>query len=144
MNAKDFFSEEDQKKIVEAIKKAEKNTSGEIRVHIENYKKENVLDRATYWFKRLGMHKTKLRNGILFYLAVDAHRFAILGDVGIHQKVGDNFWTEIRNIMVNYFQDDDFTQGLSKGIEMAGEKLKAYFPHQTDDVNELADDISFN
>ncbi len=144
MKAKDFFTKEDQQQIVEAIKNAEKNTSGEIRVHIENYKKKAVLDRAAYWFEKLGMHKTELRNGVLFYLAVDSRQFAILGDVGINQKVGDEFWTEIRNLMVENFKEGKFAQGLSKGIEMAGEKLQAFFPYKQDDVNELSDDISFN
>jgi len=144
MKAKDFFSEADQQQIVEAIKRAEKNTSGEIRVHIENYKKKNVLDRAAYWFKKMGMHKTALRNGVLFYLAVDSKQFAILGDVGINQKVGNDFWKEVRDVMVEHFKNGKFSEGLSKGIEMAGEKLKTFFPYQSDDVNELSDDISFN
>jgi uncharacterized membrane protein len=144
MKAKDFFTREDQQQIVEAIKKAEKNTSGEIRVHIENYKKKTVLDRAAYWFKKLAMHKTELRNGVLFYLAVDSRQFAILGDVGINRKVGNDFWIEVRDVMVEHFKKDEFTQGLSKGIEMTGEKLKVFFPYQTDDVNELPDEISFN
>jgi len=144
MKAKDFFTREDQQQIVEAIKKAEKNTSGEIRVHIENYKKKTVLDRAAYWFKKLAMHKTELRNGVLFYLAVDSRQFAILGDVGINRKVGNDFWIEVRDVMVEHFKKDEFTQGLSKGIEMTGEKLKVFFSYQTDDVNELPDEISFN
>lgn len=144
MKAKDFFTEKEKKKIVEAIKKAEKNTSGEIRIHIENYKKKNVLDRAIFWFKKLGMHKTQLRNGILFYLALDARRFAIIGDVGINQKVDDDFWEEIKNVMTQYFKEGKFTEGLSKGIEMSGEKLKTFFPYHTNDINELSDEISFN
>ncbi len=144
MKAKDFFTDIDQQQIIEAIKRAEKNTSGEIRVHIEDYKKKNVLDRAAYWFKKMGMHKTALRNGVLFYLAVDSKQFAILGDVGINQKVGDDFWNEIRDVMIAHFKNGKFTEGLSKGIEMAGEKLKQFFPYQSDDVNELSNDISFN
>lgn len=144
MKAKDFFNEEAQQQIVEAIKRAEKNTSGEIRVHIEDYKKKTVLDRAVYWFKKLAMHKTELRNGVLFYLAVDSKQFAILGDVGINQKVSDDFWEEVRDVMLERFKNEEFAEGLSKGIEMAGDKLKAFFPYQSDDVNELSDDISFN
>jgi len=144
MKAKDFFSEADQQQIVVAIKRAEKSTSGEIRVHIEDYKKKTVLDRAAYWFKKMGMHKTALRNGVLFYLAVNSKQFAILGDVGINQKVDDDFWKEVSDVMLEHFKNEKFSEGLSKGIEMAGEKLKKFFPYQSDDVNELSDDISFN
>lgn len=144
MSINKYFTQEEQNKIIAAIELAEKNTSGEIRVHIENYKKINVLDRASFWFQKLNMHKTKLRNGVLFYLAINSKQFAILGDVGINQKVGDDFWKEVRDVMIKNFKNSDITGGLSKGIELAGQKLKQYFPYQQDDVNELSDDISFN
>ncbi len=122
---------------------AELNTSGEIRVHIDKNCKADVLDRAAYLFEQLNIHKTKLRNGVLFYLATEDHKFAILGDAGINSVVPDNFWDEIKEMMTKYFTEGQFTKGLESGIRMAGEQLKKHFPYQPDDVNELDDEISF-
>ncbi len=141
--ANDFFTANDRNQIVNAIKEAELNTSGEIRVHIDKKCEEDVLDRAAYWFEKLQMHKTELRNGVLFYLAYADRKFAILGDAGINQKVEDNFWEQIKETMLKHFKDGNFTQGLSEGILMSGEQLKKHFPYQSDDVNELPDEISF-
>lgn len=141
--AKDFFNKEERKLIVDAIKEAELNTSGEIRVHIDSKCKEDVMDRAAYWFEKLQMHKTELRNGVLFYLAYEDHKFAILGDAGINQKVDANFWEKDKETMLNYFKQGEFAKGLSEGIKLSGEQLKAHFPYQSDDVNELSDEISF-
>jgi uncharacterized membrane protein len=141
--AKDFFSEEDKKRIVSAIKAAELNTSGEIRVHLEARCKEDVLDRAAYLFEKLQMHKTELRNGVLFYLAYADRKFAILGDGGINEKVPDDFWDEIKARAIEAFKEGDFVNGLCQGIELCGQQLKAHFPYQSDDVNELSDEISF-
>ena len=138
-----FFSDAQKQKIVGAIKEAELNTSGEIRVHIEKSCSEDVLDRAAFLFEKLKMHKTQLRNGVLFYLVVKDRKFAILGDAGINARVPEDFWDRIKETMVRYFQEGDFTQGLVEGILMSGEQLKTHFPFQTDDVNELPDDISF-
>jgi len=138
-----FFSEEAKSLIVEEIKKAEKETSGEVRVHIENRCKGDVMDRAAFIFAKLKMHKTELRNGVLFYLSVKDHKFAILGDAGINAVVPENFWDEVKEEMLKFFKQGDFAQGLIRGIQMAGEKLKEFFPYQDDDVNELPDDISF-
>lgn len=143
MSAQTFFSEKEKKQITDAIKQAELNTSGEIRVHVEGKCPEDVLDRAAYWFEKLSMHKTELRNGVLFYLAVADRKFAILGDAGINAKVPENFWESIKANMLTQFKESHFANGLSAGIMMAGEQLKAHFPYQTDDVNELSDEISF-
>ena len=140
--ASNFFSAEQKTKIVDAVKQAELNTSGEIRVHLENNCKEDVLDHAAFIFDKLEMHKTELRNGVLFYLAAKDHKFAILGDSGINEKVPDHFWEDIKELMSGEFKQGRFTEGLSKGIIMAGEQLKTHFPFQSDDVNELSDDIS--
>lgn len=137
------FSKEQEQHIVNAIKQAELNTSGEIRVHIETKCKDDILDRATHVFSMLEMHKTQLRNGVLFYMATKDRQFAILGDVGINMKVPEDFWEKIKDTMLVHFREGDFTMGLSQGIEMAGEKLKEFFPYQSDDVNELPDEISF-
>ncbi len=143
MKPSEFFSEEEKQKIMEAIREAEKNTSGEIRVHIEKDCKTDVLDRAAYIFEKLKMHKTKLRNGVLFYLAVEDRKFAILGDAGINKVTPDDFWENIKEAMLALFREGKFADGLVKGILMAGEKLKEHFPYQADDINELPDDISY-
>ncbi|HSZ24294.1 MAG TPA: TPM domain-containing protein [Cytophagaceae bacterium] len=142
--AKDLFNEAQQKAIVDSIKAAELNTSGEVQVHIENTCKKEVMDRATEVFKVLNMHKTKLRNGVLFYLAVKDKKFAILGDAGINALVPPNFWESIKDNMQSEFREGRFTEGLCEGIRKAGEQLRSHFPYQSDDVNELPDDISFS
>lgn len=142
--AKDFFSNAEELQIMNAIREAESNTSGEIRVHIENKCKTEVLDRAAQVFDLLKMQKTALRNGVLFYLAIRDKKFAILGDVGINAKVPENFWDEIKELMLEYFKKGDFADGLAQGIIRAGEQLKEHFKHQDDDVNELSDEISYS
>ncbi len=141
--AKDLFTKEQKDAIVNAIKEAELNTSGEIRVHIEKNCPEDVLDRAAFIFEKLKMHKTELRNEVLFYLSVKDHKFAILGDAGINAKVPVGFWDNIKETMLEHFKNNEYATGLVKGIRMTGEQLKAHFPYQSDDVNELSDDISF-
>lgn len=143
MNIENYFTEENKLQIGNAIRAAELNTSGEIRLHIEKFCKGDVLDRAAYIFEKLHMHKTNLRNGVLFYLAVEDHKFAILGDAGINQKVTEGFWEKTKATVLDNFKDGKLTEGLTSGIIRAGEQLKEHFPYQDDDVNELSDDISF-
>jgi len=142
INPKDFLSKEETSLIEKAIKTAELNTSGEIRVHIDKSCKNDVLDCATETFAKLKMHKTELRNGVLFYLAINDRKFAILGDVGINTKVPEDFWDNIKKEILILFKQEKFAEGLEKGILMAGEQLKKQFPHQSDDINELSDEIS--
>lgn len=143
MNARNFFTADQQQAIRLKIAAAEMHTSGEVRVHIDERCKGDVLECAARHFKRMGMHKTQLRNGVLFYFAIADQKFAILGDKGINEKVPAGFWDSVRNIMIHHFKKEEFTEGLCMGIDMAGEKLKNYFPYQEGDVNELSDDISF-
>lgn len=143
MMAKDNFSDKEIKAIEDAIAAAEKDTSGEIRVHIEKRCKEDVLDRAAYVFELLDMQKTELRNGVLFYLATADKQFAILGDVGINAMVPKGFWDEIRDGMLEYFKKGEFTEGLAAGIRESGKQLKAHFPYKKDDVDELPNEVSF-
>jgi len=143
MAAKNFFTEDQRNAIQKAIADAELNTSGEIRVHVDDVCKEEVLDKAARVFKHLKMDATELRNGVLFYLALKDRKFAILGDKGINEKVSADFWDHIKVTMLAHFKKDEFTEGLSKGIKMAGEKLKAHFPLQHNDTNELSNDMSF-
>jgi uncharacterized membrane protein len=144
MSARSFFTKEEQQKIVAAIKEAELNTSGEIRVHIENHCKEEALERAAEVFYDLKMDRTAARNGILFYLSVKDHKFAIIGDEGINKEVEHDFWNDIKDEIISNFKENKFAEGLIAGILKCGDKLKKYFPHQNDDVNELSDEISFS
>ena len=141
--AEKFLSEEDQKLVVSAIGVAEKNTSGEIRLHIEDKCKEDLMDHAAFIFEKLEMHKTEQRNGVLFYVSIEPRGFAILGDAGINQMVANDFWDEIKENVIANFKEGNYAKGLADGIIKAGEQLKANFPYQTDDVNELSDEISF-
>lgn len=143
MSVQKYFTEENKLQITNAIRVAELNTSGEIRIHIEKYCKGDVLDQAAYVFGKLEMHKTKLRNGVLFYLAIEDRKFAILGDTGINQKVSDDFWEKTKEVVLSKIKEGELTMGLAKGILLAGEQLKEHFPYQVDDKNELSNDISF-
>lgn len=144
-----FFTDDEQRQICEAIAAAEARTSGEIRLHLERdvpRRKPIAGDpylRAREVFAQLGMHQTAERNGVLIYLATRAHRFAVLGDEELHQRVGEEFWTEIRDLFSANFQADRFVEGLASGIALIGERLRQYFPHRDDDVNELTDEISY-
>lgn len=141
---KDLFTKEQQAQIEAAIKQAETDTSGEIRVHIERHIEEDVLDHAAFIFEQLEMHKTELRNGVLFLLVVEDRQLAIIGDAGINAKVKEGFWDEIRDHMVAHFKKGNYTEGLSQGILMAGKALKEHFPFdKKGDKNELSDEISF-
>jgi uncharacterized membrane protein len=144
MKASSFFTKEQQATILSAVKEAEKETSGEIRVHIETSFTGEVLDRAAWVFKKLDMNKTAERNGVLFYLAVENKQFAIIGDAGINSKVSAGFWDEISSLLTKNFREGMFTEGLAEGIVMAGKQLKIHFPYRSDDKNELPDEISFD
>lgn len=141
--AKTFFSENQQAEIVKAIKQAELNTSGEVQVHLENHCKKDVMARAREVFTSLDMSKTSLKNGVLFYLAVVDHKFAILGDEGIDKVVPSTFWDDIKEMMQTRFKAGQFCEGLCEGILAAGQQLKQHFPYQSNDKNELSDEISF-
>lgn len=143
MNAVNFFSKEEKDQIKSAVKQAELNTSGEIRVHLDNHCREDVMDRAAWWFGRLDMHKTEKRNGVLFYLAIKDRKFAILGDAGINAVTPENFWDSIQEKMAMHFAKGNFSGGLEEGILLAGKALKEHFPYEDGDVNELSDEISF-
>ncbi len=141
--ARKYFTKEEEETIVAAIKNAEMATSGEIRVHIEKYCKINVLDRAAEVFSILEMHKTKQRNGVLFYLAILDKQFAIIGDKGINEKIKDHYWGDVKEHLIARFKNNEFTLGLKEAITMTGQQLKDYFPAHENEENELADEISF-
>ncbi|HVW96406.1 MAG TPA: TPM domain-containing protein [Mucilaginibacter sp.] len=137
------FTEDEQQRIRGAIENAEKNTSGQIRVCIEKKCNEDVLDRASKYFHQLDMHKTRLRNGVLIYVATVDRKFAIIGDAGINKAVPDNFWDKAKEQMLNQFKYGNLVEGIVTGVTIAGESLKKFFPHQTDGSNELSDDVAF-
>jgi uncharacterized membrane protein len=138
-----IFNDEEQQRIKRAVEDAEKHTSGEIRVCLEKKCSENVLHRAARYFHKLDMHKTRLRNGVLIYVATVDRKFAIIGDKGINNVVPENFWNETKNDMLEHFKQDKLVEGIVTGIAIAGEHLQKYFPHQLNDKNELPDDIAF-
>ena len=138
-----FFNQQEEQRIIAAIQEAERNTSGEIRVHLEKKLEKEVLIEAKEAFAKLNMHRTKARNGVLIFIAPAHHQFAIIGDEGIHKVVGEDFWKEERDLMQQYFRQGAFADGICKAIVQVGEKLKIYFPHQSDDTNELSNDISY-
>ncbi|MFI3263355.1 MAG: TPM domain-containing protein [Rikenellaceae bacterium] len=143
MNIKNILTKEQNAAIVSAIESAELNTSAELRIHIENKCKGDVLDRAVVVFSKLGMEKTELRNGVLIYLAVGDRKVAILGDKGIDAVVPDDFWNSVYIAMAEKFKKGELCEGLCLGCALVGEKLKEYFPYASDDVNELSNEISF-
>ena len=138
----EFLSKEEEQEIVQAIVTAEKNTSGEIRVHIEETSEKPPIERAKEVFSSLEMHKTEARNGVLFYVGVANKGFAILGDEGINNVIEADFWDCTKDIVLEHFKNKEFKKGLVEGVLRAGEKLKHYFPYQSDDTNELSNEIS--
>lgn len=143
MSAPDQFDEATRLRIRQAVSQAEMLTSGEIRVYIEDESRGDALDRAVFVFEQLGMHKTALRNGVLIYLALKDHCFAVIGDAGIHEKVGPDFWDSVKEEMGSHFRNGNFTEGIVSGVARAGEKLQQFFPRNSGDVNELPDDLIF-
>lgn len=142
-SAKKFFTEIQKKQIENAILKAELETSGEIRVHVANECKGDVLDCAAAMFAKLKMHKTDLRNGVLLYISVNDHQFAIIGDAGINAVVPSDFWNQVKEHLLQNFKQGKFTEGLCEGIQMAGENLRIHFPFEKGDKNELSNTINF-
>ena len=138
-----FFSKKEKEQILAAVREAEKNTSGEIRVHLEYKTRGPVYGHAQKVFQRIGMTKTAQRNGVLIYLATHDKKFAVLGDVDINEKVPEGFWHDVVGILEAHFKQNKFAEGISEAALRIGEKLKAYFPYQANDKNELPDGISY-
>jgi uncharacterized membrane protein len=138
------FSTEDQQAIQQAIADAEGNTSGEIRVHIDHKCPGDPYERAIQVFQALKMHETSQQNGVLIFVATESHKMAIVGDKGINAVVPDHFWEDERDLMITYFKEGDFVGGLTRGIHLVGEQLKAFFPYTSDDKNELSNEVTFD
>lgn len=139
----EIFNKTNQEVIEEAIREAERATSGEIRLHVEDHCPKNVLDRAAEVFNALEMQRTKERNGVLFYLAIKDKQFAIIGDVGINRKMKDHYWGEIKDHLVSRFKNEEYILGLKEAILMTGIQMKDVFPSLGHEENELVDSISF-
>lgn len=142
---KEFFTAEEQQQLVEAIQKAEQRTSGEVRLFVESHCRfVNAVDRATEIFSSLQMNKTELRNATLVYIATDDKQAAVFGDVGIHEKVGEEYWKAVVERMLFEFRQEKLLSGVCTAITLLGEALAEHFPYDKDtDKNELPDEIVF-
>ena len=140
----DFLSKAEEQRLVDAIGRAEQNTSGEIRVHLEANCKGNPYERAIEVFYMLEMNKTAARNGVLIYVAFSDRKLAILGDVGIHMHVAPETWETIKNQMTADFSTGNYAAGLCTAVASVGEHLKNFFPYHRDDRNELSNSVSTN
>ena len=138
----DFLSVKEEQEIVAAIREAERNTSGEIRVHIEKTTDVSHYNRALEVFHMLKMYNTKEQNAVLIYVAVHDHKFVIYGDKGIDAVVPANFWDSTKNIMQDHFKQGRFKQGIVEGVLKGGQELKIHFPWNENDVDELSNEIS--
>jgi uncharacterized membrane protein len=143
MTSERYFTEADQKRITAAIVEAEQMTSGEIRVHIENYCDIEPYQRAKEVFDLLNMEKTASRNGVIIYIALSDRRMAIYGDKAIHELVGNDYWVSTLDLMKTHFVKNNFTEGIIQAILSVGDQLKSNFPYLSDDKNELPNEISF-
>ena len=145
-----FLTETDFDAITRAIRTAEARTSAEIRVHLERRvprglffgRAPDVLARAQHLFRRLGMHRTAERHGVLIYLAVEERRLAVVGDEGIHGRVGDSHWHRVRDLMVERLRANAHREAIERAIEEVGRELAAHYPRRPDDRNELSDEVS--
>ena len=144
MHQKDFLAQLDQERIVAAIATAERQTSGEIRVHIQPKAHGEIRNVAERTFERLGMTKTALRNGVLLFIACEEQRFTILGDQGIDEKVPAGFWDEIAAKLTIRFKAGEFTDGIVDAIHSAGVELFHFFPRVEGDVDELTNEINID
>jgi 5,10-methylene-tetrahydrofolate dehydrogenase/methenyl tetrahydrofolate cyclohydrolase len=140
----DYFTPHQKDVIVAAVRQAEKQTSGEVRVFIESKcSYVNAIDRAKELFEKLDMHKTEERNAVIVYVAIKHRQLAIFGDAGIYEKVGQKFWDEQLKQMLQHFNREDFVEGIATVVNHIGQALYQHFPYQKNDVNELPDDIVF-
>src|SRR5438105_12124108 len=141
MNPKEFISRLDETKIVRAIAEAEGKSSGEIRVYVSHRKRTDPLSFAQRRFLQMGMSKTRHRNAVLIYLAPRSRQFAIVGDVGVHEKCGDAFWQQVSAGMTSLLKHGRFTEAVLDAIQKVGDVLARHFPRGSDGQNELPDGI---
>jgi uncharacterized membrane protein len=142
MRTHNFLRRLDHNRVTQAIKKAEGRTSGQIRVFIQRGKfEDDALLRAERRFLQLGMQKTRDRNAVLIFVAPRAHKYAVVGDVGVHEKCGKEFWTKLVGDMQAHFKNEDFNRAITLAINEVGKLLAAHFPRTGDTINELPDEI---
>ena len=139
-----FLTDTEMASLVEAIKIAEDQSSGEIRVHIDSTSEDDFAKKAFVIFNSLEMHLTKERNGVLFYVNFEQHYLTIIGDEGIHKKVKQQFWDNLHDEMTSEFAKENYYKGLKDAILKTGLELKKYFPISGENINELPNDISFS
>ena len=142
LTADQFLDTSGRAQVREAIGAAERRTSGELRVHLEDHIEEDVLDHAAYVFEELGMHRTRDRNGVLVYVAVADRQVAVLGDSGINEQVPEGFWTDVVGLLKLHFAAGRHAEGLVEAVHLIGEKLSSFFPLREDDTNELSNEVS--
>lgn len=147
--ARRFLGDEDFDAIARASANAEAHTSGEIRVHLERRVPRgrrgvvgDVLERARDVFWRLGIQRTRERNGVLIYLAIEDRRFAIVGDEGIHARVGNDHWVSMRDLMVEKLKNQQPGEAILSAISETVRVLREHFPRRPDDTDELSDQVS--
>lgn len=138
-----FQNHIDEEQIVAVIGEVESKATAELRVHVERNCAIDVMDRAVEVFANLHMHQTRYRNGVLLYIAYEDHKFAIIGDAGINARVGDNFWQQEQQMLTEHFRNEAYTEGICNCLRDIGNELTKYFPYETDDTNELPDNISY-
>jgi uncharacterized membrane protein len=140
-----LFSKEEEARIVQTIRTAERRTSGEIRIFVEDFcMRDHPVERAAEIFQLFGMFNTQAHNGVLIYLAEKSHQFAIWGDTGIHERVGFQFWDAEKRLMREYLQRDEAAEGVCLAIQQIGERLQQHFPaDDTANENELPDEIIY-
>ena len=138
----DWLTREELDRVRGAVQRAEQHTSGEIRVHLDVAIMEDVMDHAAFVFGNLGMDKTRERNGVLLYVSVPGRQAAVVGDTGIHAKLGNAYWHEVLEVVLAHFKEDRFCEGLCEGVRLLGVKLQEHFPHRRDDRNELSNEVS--
>jgi uncharacterized membrane protein len=142
-NPNKFFSQAEASAIEQAVRQAESRTSAEIKLFVSRHCWTNIREKAATVFKKLGLYKTRQRNGVLILLVLTNREFIIYGDQGIHEKVGQRFWDDVRTTMLSYFKKDSFGEGLCEGIKLAGEKLAQYFPYKSNDINEISNEVEY-
>ena len=142
LSAEELLSKGDLERVREAVHRAEARTSGEIRVHLDDTIVDDVLDHAAFVFEELGMHRTQDRNGVLIFVSVAQRRAAVIGDIGIHEKLPHGFWNETLSVILEHFKTDRYCEGLCMGVERLGEQLRTHFPRANADRNELSDEVS--
>jgi uncharacterized membrane protein len=141
-SAEDFLTAEERQRVAEAIGEAERLTSGEIRVHLDDHIEDEVMDHAAFIFEELAMHRTRDRNGVLIYIAVADRRVAVIGDAGINERVPSGFWNDVVGVLKLHFAAGRHAEGLIEAVHMVAAKLQEYFPLKHDDQNELSNEVS--